>query len=118
MNGMALAQKIANLGYYWLTMNQDCAKFVQKCHKCQIFAKLQHLPPISLNPISTPWPFATWGLDVMGRITPKSSVGHEYILVAIDYFTKWVEAITYQVLNSKKVAQFMVRVVNATKLIT
>ena len=107
MNGMALARKIANLGYYWLTMNQDCAKFVQKCHKCQVFAKLQHLPPVALNPIQMPWPFATWGLDVIGKITPKSSSGHEYILVAIDYFTKWVEAAAYQVLTAKKVAQFI-----------
>ena len=95
MNGMVLARKIANLGYYWLTMNRDYAEFAQKCHKCQVFAKLQHRPPVALNPIQTPWPFATWGLDVIGKITPKSSSGHEYILVAIDYFTEWVEATAY-----------------------
>ena len=43
----------------------------------------------------------------MGKITLKSSVGHKYILVAIDYFTKWAEAAAFQVLNSKKVAQFI-----------
>ena len=57
--------------------------------------------------MTTPWPFATWGIDVIGRITPKSTNGHEYILVAIDYFTKWVEAASYHVLNVKKVSQFI-----------
>ena len=57
--------------------------------------------------MTTPWPFATWGIDVIGRITPKSTNGHEYILVAIDYFTKWVEAASYHVLNAKKVSQFI-----------
>ena len=33
-----------------------------------------------------------WGIDIIGKVTPKASNGHEYILVAIDYFTKWVEA--------------------------
>ena len=107
MNGQALVRKITKLGYFWLTMNEDCRKYVQKCHKCQIHAKLWHQPPVSLQPMSTPWPFATWGIDIIGRIMPKSSNGHEYILVAVDYFTKWVEAASYHVLNAKKVAQFI-----------
>ena len=41
------------------------------------------------------------------RITPKASNGHEYILVTIDYFTKWVEAASYSVLKAKHVARFL-----------
>ena len=44
---------------------------------------------------------------MIGRIVPKASNGHEYILVAIDYFTKWVEAAFYFVLNAKHVARFI-----------
>ena len=47
------------------------------------------------------------GVDIIGRIHPTTSNGHEFILVAIDYFTKWVEAASYRVLNSNKVAQFI-----------
>ena len=54
-----------------------------------------------------PWPFSIWGKDVIGRIVPKVSNGHEYILVAIDYFTKWVEAASYSMLKAKHVAQFL-----------
>ena len=42
------------------------------------------------------------GIDIIGKIHPTASNGHEFILVVIDYFTKWVEATSYKVLNSKK----------------
>ena len=44
---------------------------------------------------------------MIGKISPKSSTGHEFILVAIDYFTKWVEAASYVTLTSAKVASFI-----------
>lgn len=57
--------------------------------------------------MTSPWPFSTWGIDIIGKVTAKASNGHEFILVAIDYFTKWVEAASYAVLTAKKVAQFI-----------
>ncbi|XP_075657816.1 uncharacterized protein LOC142627793 [Castanea sativa] len=47
------------------------------------------------------------GIEIIGKIYPTTSNVHEFILVAIDYFTKWVEGALYKVLNSKKVAQFI-----------
>ena len=44
---------------------------------------------------------------MIGRIAPKASNGHEYILVAIDYFTKWVEAASYSILKAKHMARFI-----------
>ena len=52
-------------------------------------------------------PFSVWGIYVIGKIFPKSSSGHEFILVAIDYFMKWVEATSYAKLNAAKVATFI-----------
>jgi hypothetical protein len=43
----------------------------------------------------SPWLFAIWGIDVVGPISPKASNGYRFIPVAIDYFTKWVEACSY-----------------------
>ena len=65
------------------------------------------MTPMPLHTITLPWPFSTWGMDIIGKIHPTASNGHEFILIAIDYFTKWVEAASYKVLNSKKVAQFI-----------
>ena len=52
-------------------------------------------------------PFSTWGIDIFGKIHLTASNGHEFILVAIDYFTKRVEVASYKVLNSKKFVQFI-----------
>ena len=65
------------------------------------------MPPMPLHTMTSPWPFSTWRIDIIGKIHPIATNGHEFILVAIDYFTKWVEAASYKVLNSKKVAQFI-----------
>ena len=65
------------------------------------------MPTVSLHCLASPWPFSTWGIDIIGKIHPRASNGHEYILVAVDYFIKWVEATSYKVLNSKKVSQFI-----------
>ncbi|RVW27947.1 Transposon Ty3-I Gag-Pol polyprotein [Vitis vinifera] len=47
------------------------------------------------------------GVDVIGKVSPKSSSGHEYILVAIDYFTKWVNTASYASLTTAKVVKFI-----------
>ncbi|RVW90363.1 Pol polyprotein [Vitis vinifera] len=68
---------------------------------------LIHVPPSELHALTSPWPFSVWGIDIIGKISPKSSSGHEFILVAIDYFTKWVEAASYARLTSSGVASFI-----------
>ncbi|XP_015161420.1 uncharacterized protein K02A2.6-like [Solanum tuberosum] len=57
--------------------------------------------------MSSPWPFVAWGMDVIGPIEPAASNGHKFILVAIDYFTKWVEAASYKSVTKKVVADFV-----------
>ena len=60
------------------------------------------MPPMPLHTMALPWLFSTWGIDIIRKIHPTTSNGHEFIFVAIDYFTKWVEAASYKVLNLKK----------------
>ena len=68
---------------------------------------LIQMPPSELHALPSPWPFSVWGIDIIRKISPKSSNGHEYILVAIDYFTKWVEAASYARLTATRVAKFI-----------
>ena len=56
---------------------------------------LIHKPPSELHALTSPWPFSVWGMDVIGKVSLKSFSDHKYILVAIHYFTKWVEAASY-----------------------
>uniref|UniRef100_A0A2N9GGE3 Integrase catalytic domain-containing protein n=1 Tax=Fagus sylvatica TaxID=28930 RepID=A0A2N9GGE3_FAGSY len=79
-NGPFLARKIMRAGYYWLTMERDCIRHVQTCHKCQMYQNSKNAPPQYLHTMASPWPFSAWGMDVIGAITPKASNGHEFIL--------------------------------------
>ena len=81
------------MSYYWPTMKKDMIEFVKKCHSCQAQANLIHAHLQSLHSIVTPWPFHTSGLDLVGPVSPPSH-GYIWILVAMEYFTKWVEAIS------------------------
>lgn len=48
-------------------------------------------PPNELHIFVSPWPFAKWGMDIVGPF-PNGRAEKRFILVAVDYFTKWVEA--------------------------
>jgi hypothetical protein len=106
-SGYAMAKKALRAGYYWITMYADCYHHAKKCHKCQIYADKIHVPPSMLNIISSPWPFSMWDIDMIGRIEPKASNGNRFILVAIDYFTKWVEAASYAKVTKQVVVRFI-----------
>ena len=70
-------------------MQKDVA--VHRCKQCQKHAPLTHQPVGYLNPISSPWPFAQWGLDILGPFL-QATGNRRFVLVAMDYFTKWAKA--------------------------
>ena len=106
-SGYTMAKKILIAGYYWSMMETDCHQHSRTCHKCQIYANKVHVPHIPLNVMTSPWPFAMWGIDMIGEIKPTASNGHRFILVAIDYFTKWVEAASFASVTKNVVARFI-----------
>ena len=74
-------------------MIKDYFEFAKSCEECQKHGNNQHVPSTNLYSIVKPWPFRGWALDLIRQIHPPSLKGHKYSLVAVDYFTKWVEAI-------------------------
>ena len=86
----SLAHRAITQGYWWLYMQREALEYVKKCDQCQRFAPSIHQPRGILNPLSSPWPFAQWGLDIVGPF-PKAVGNKKYLLVSADYFTKWVE---------------------------
>ena len=72
-------------------MQREALEYVKKCDQCQRYSPSIHQPGGTLNPISSPWPFAQWGLDIVGPF-PKAVGNKKYLIVGTDYFTKWVEA--------------------------
>ncbi|KAM1216367.1 hypothetical protein ACFX2J_012661 [Malus domestica] len=89
--GRSLAQKALNAGYYWPTMHQDAKELVQKCDRCQRYKPVPALPASELHPQTSPWPFMQWAIDLVGPMPPATG-GRCMMIVATDYFTKWVEA--------------------------
>uniref|UniRef100_A0A2N9ID02 Integrase catalytic domain-containing protein n=1 Tax=Fagus sylvatica TaxID=28930 RepID=A0A2N9ID02_FAGSY len=89
--GRSLAHRAMSQGYWWPFMQSDAVRYVRKCDKCQRFAPKIHQPARELNPLSSPWPFAQWGLDIVGPL-PRAPGNKRFLIVATDYFTKWVEA--------------------------
>ena len=87
----ALAGKVLRQGYYWLTILKDATDLVKKCKICQEHAKISRLPSEPLTSITSPWPFQQWGLDILGPL-PLGKGQCKFIIVAVDYFTKWAEA--------------------------
>nr|XP_009792703.1 PREDICTED: uncharacterized protein LOC104239693 [Nicotiana sylvestris] len=73
----------------------------------QIHADMIRVPPNELNATSLPWPFFAWGMDVIGPLEPAASNEHRFIMVAIDYFTKWVEVASYKVVTKKAMVDFV-----------
>nr|XP_034889983.1 uncharacterized protein LOC118030069 [Populus alba] len=72
-----------------------------------VYSDKVNAPPTPLFNMVSPWPFAMWGIDVIGPINPKASNGHRFILVVIDYFTKWVKAYLYAHVTQKVVKRFI-----------
>jgi hypothetical protein len=79
--------------FYWLSALHDAKNIVKRCDACQRFTTKPHAPTSELGTIPVAWPFAQWGLNQVGPL-PKSSRGsHTYLLVAVDKFSKWIEAV-------------------------
>ena len=91
LGGKSLAYKILRQGYYWPTMHRDAQEFVRRCDECQRYANIQRQPSTHLTSVSAPWPFAQWGMDILGPFPPASGQ-RKFLVVAMEYFTKWVEA--------------------------
>ncbi|KAL6962731.1 hypothetical protein U1Q18_052479 [Sarracenia purpurea var. burkii] len=87
-------------------MAQDAKTFVAKCDKCQRFANIPRQPPAELTTLTAPWPFAQWGLDIVGPL-PMAAGQVKFLLVGIDYFTKWVEALPLAKITEQNATQFL-----------
>ncbi|XP_045798024.1 uncharacterized protein LOC123892265 [Trifolium pratense] len=92
---------------YWPSMLKDCIEYAKGCQECQKHAGTQHVPASELHSIVKPWPFRGWALYLIGEIRPASSKNQRYILVGIDYFTKWIEAIALTNVDQEAVINFV-----------
>nr|XP_025635758.1 uncharacterized protein LOC112729828 [Arachis hypogaea] len=91
VGGKTLAQKVIRAGYFWPTVIRDSIQIVKSCDKCQRHANIHQAAPHQLSIISAERPFGTWRIDLVGPF-PTAPGQLRYLIVAIDYYTKWIEA--------------------------
>ncbi|CAJ2646382.1 unnamed protein product [Trifolium pratense] len=106
-SGHKMKWLLVRQGMYWPSMLKDCIDFAKGCQDCQKHAGIQHVPASELHSIIKPWPFRGWALDLIGEIKPASSKNQKYIIVGVDYFTKWIEAIPLPNVDQEEVISFI-----------
>jgi transposase InsO family protein len=90
--------------YTWQTMRKDISEYVKTCYKCQQRGSLkQNNPKRTIEPGDI---FERWGVDIVGPL-PVTERGNKYIVVAMDYFSRWPEARPLKAANAETVATFL-----------
>ena len=104
----SLVHKLIRAWYYWPTMLTDAQAYIKTCDKCQRFNNLIRQPSEELTPMTVPWSFAQWGLDIMGPF-PTVLRQLKFLVVGINYFTEWVEAELLATITEKSICSFVRR---------
>ena len=104
--GRTLAHRAHTQGYYWPTMKSDVADYVKKCDPCQRMSPILKSPVQDLVSISSPLPFIQWGIDIVG-LFPTVPTQKKLLLVATDYFSKWIEAEAFASIKDRDVTRFI-----------
>ncbi|GJU55012.1 reverse transcriptase domain-containing protein [Tanacetum coccineum] len=99
------AKKVFDLGFYWPTIYRDAHDLVTRCDTCQRQGKISQHDEMPQNSIQVCEIFDVWGIDFMGPF--PSSRGNKYILVAVDYLSKWVEAKALPTNDARVVCKFL-----------
>nr|GEZ89849.1 reverse transcriptase domain-containing protein [Tanacetum cinerariifolium] len=102
----SVVAKAVRLGYYWPTMHMDARDMIRKCNDCQIHRPVTRHPQQSLTPITALWPFYKWGIDIAGPF-PEGPRKVKFLIVTMDYFTKWIEAKAVAKITSGHVKKFV-----------
>ena len=105
--GDKTTHKILQSGFYWPTLFKDYFEWVKHCDKCWRMGNISKRNEIPLQRLMVVQIFDVWGIDFMGHF--PSSFGNLYILLVVDYVSKWVEAIACSKNDANLVVRFIQR---------
>src|SRR3954469_2880305 len=106
----SLVAKAYRHAFYWLTAHADAEDIIKKCDGCQRYAKQDHVPAQELRMIPITWSFVVWGHDMVGPLK-KSPNKNTHLLVAVDKFTKWVEAELVSKCDAETTLKFLKKII-------
>jgi hypothetical protein len=101
----ALAGKAFRQGFYWPMVIKDVEHIVRTCKACQFAAKHQRRPGAPSLLITPTWTLQRWGMDIVGPL-PIAQGNFKFVVVAIEYFTKWIEARPLASITSTTIRKF------------
>nr|KYP36512.1 Transposon Ty3-I Gag-Pol polyprotein [Cajanus cajan] len=104
-NGERTAAKVLQSGFFWPTLFKDAHEYVQRCDSCQRSGTISKRHEMPLQNIQEVEVFDCWGIDFIGPL--PTSFSNEYILLAVEYVSRWVEAIPTQKADAKTVIKFL-----------
>ncbi|GKA82388.1 reverse transcriptase domain-containing protein [Tanacetum coccineum] len=102
----SVVSKALRIGYYWSTMHKDARALIRACQECQVHKPVPRNTQEKLNPITSPWLFYKWGIDIAGPF-PEGPGKAKFLIVAMDYFTKWIEAKPVTTITGNQVKKFV-----------
>ena len=100
--------KVLRSGYYWPSLRNKAEKIDKSLPQISTLFKGKLKPSNYLTPIQAVLPFDKWGIDLLGPF-PQAKGQREFIIVVIDYFSKYVEAEALSSITDKQVCQFIWR---------
>jgi hypothetical protein len=100
-----LLGKVFRQGLYWPKAASDAVELVQKCEDCQKYARDQKQPSSLTQLIQPTWSLQRWGLDLLGPLPPAQG-NLRYVMVAVEYFSKWIQAKPLATITSVAVQKF------------
>ncbi|GJU10296.1 reverse transcriptase domain-containing protein [Tanacetum coccineum] len=102
----SVVAKAIRIGYYWPIMHMDARKLIRECNDCQVHRPVLRNPQQNLTAITSSWPFYKWGIDIAGPF-PEGPGKVKFLIVAVDYFTKWIEAKPVATITDNQVKKFV-----------
>ena len=87
-------------------MKRDAKSYVRRCDQCQQHAPIPCVSLEALNSVTSPWPFVQRVMDIVGLL-PTGASQKKFLLVATDYFSKWLEEKAYASIKDKDVSKFV-----------
>nr|GFC50079.1 reverse transcriptase domain-containing protein [Tanacetum cinerariifolium] len=102
----SVVAKAMRLGYYWPTMHRYARDMIHTCNNCQVHCPITRNPQQPLTSITAPWSFYKWGIDIAGPFSEGPGKVKLFI-VAMDYFTKWIEAKAMATITRSHVKKFV-----------
>ncbi|GJZ39634.1 reverse transcriptase domain-containing protein, partial [Tanacetum coccineum] len=102
----SVVAKAMRLGYYWPTMHRDARDMIHTRNDCQIHRPVPRNLQQPLTPITAPWPFYKWGMDIADPF-PEGPGKVKFLIVAMDYFTKWIEAKVVATITDNQAKKFV-----------